>query len=104
MRWSGDLEENKRIYMDLEVVLKCHDCPFIVSCYGCFITDADVWICMELMSTSFDKLSKLLGAPLPEDIIGKVAFGVSFSFLWSDGLRVLYRGTLYVSVVHLVHI
>ncbi|BET01043.1 mitogen-activated protein kinase kinase [Nesidiocoris tenuis] len=75
MRWSGDSEENKRIYMDLEVVLKCHDCPYIVSCYGCFITDADVWICMELMSTSFDKLTKLLSSPLPEDIIGRVALG-----------------------------
>uniref|UniRef100_A0A0A9Y5T8 mitogen-activated protein kinase kinase n=3 Tax=Lygus hesperus TaxID=30085 RepID=A0A0A9Y5T8_LYGHE len=74
MRWSGDSEENKRIHMDLEVVLKC-DNPYIVSCYGCFINDADVWICMELMSTSFDKLSKLVGGPLPEDIIGMVALG-----------------------------
>lgn len=32
-------EENKRVLMDLEVVLRSHDCPHIVRCYGCFITD-----------------------------------------------------------------
>ncbi|KAL1138709.1 hypothetical protein AAG570_008771, partial [Ranatra chinensis] len=72
MRRSGNLEENKRITMDLEVVLKSHDCNYIVRCLGCFITDADVWICMELMATCFDKLLKRLGGPIPEDILGKV--------------------------------
>ena len=38
MRRSGNREENKRIIMDLDVVLKSHDCPFIVQCIGCFIT------------------------------------------------------------------
>jgi hypothetical protein len=38
MRRSGNKEENKRIIMDLEVVLKCTDYPFIVQCTGCFIT------------------------------------------------------------------
>lgn len=73
MRWSGDLEENKRITMDLDVVLKSHDCNYIVNCYGVFINDADVWICMELMATCFDKLLKRLSSPIPEDILGKVA-------------------------------
>ncbi|CAB0002631.1 unnamed protein product [Nesidiocoris tenuis] len=72
MRRSGNAEENKRIAMDLEVVLKSHDCPYIVQCLGCFITQAEVWICMELMSTCFDKLLKRLGTPIPEQIIGKV--------------------------------
>lgn len=34
-------EENKRVLMDLEVVLAAHDCPHIVRCYGCFITDVN---------------------------------------------------------------
>uniref|UniRef100_A0A0A9VY48 mitogen-activated protein kinase kinase n=1 Tax=Lygus hesperus TaxID=30085 RepID=A0A0A9VY48_LYGHE len=72
MRRSGNPEENKRIAMDLEVVLKSHDCPYIVQCLGCFITQAEVWICMELMSTCFDKLLKRLASPIPEPIIGKV--------------------------------
>lgn len=58
--------------MDLEVVLKSHDCPYIVKCLGCIITDAEVWICMELMATCMDKLLKTLRGPLPEHILGKV--------------------------------
>ncbi|XP_073982006.1 dual specificity mitogen-activated protein kinase kinase 7-like isoform X2 [Rhodnius prolixus] len=73
MRRSGNPEENKRIAMDLEVVLKSYDCPYIVQCLGCFITDSEVWICMELMSTCFDKLLKRLTTPIPEPVIGKVS-------------------------------
>ncbi|XP_045542626.1 dual specificity mitogen-activated protein kinase kinase 7 isoform X2 [Papilio machaon] len=72
MRRSGNSEETKRILMDLDVVVRSHDCPFIVRCLGCFVTDADVWICMELMASCFDKLLKRLGAPIPEAILGKV--------------------------------
>ena len=60
MRRTGNSEETKRIVMDMDVVLKSHDCREIVVCLGCFITASDVWICMELMATCFDKLIKLL--------------------------------------------
>ncbi|XP_050429116.1 dual specificity mitogen-activated protein kinase kinase 7-like [Adelges cooleyi] len=73
MRRSGNSEENKRITTDLEVVLKSHDCPYIVKCLGAFITESDVCICMELMATCFDRLLKKLKAPIPEDVLGKVA-------------------------------
>src|SRR5437016_4424731 len=72
MRRSGNQDENKRIIMDLEVVLKSHDCPFIVKCLGCFVTDSDVWICMEMMTTCMEKLVKSLKGPLPEHVLGKV--------------------------------
>ncbi|KAM8720641.1 hypothetical protein ACLKA7_006648 [Drosophila subpalustris] len=72
MRRTGNAEENKRILMDLDVVLKSHDCKYIVQCLGCFVTDPDVWICMELMSMCFDKLLKLSKKPVPEPILGKV--------------------------------
>jgi len=80
MRRSGNKEENKRIIMDIEVVLKSHDCPYIVQCLGCFITDADVWICMELMATCFDKLLKRIKKPVPEDILGKVTVAVRINY------------------------
>ena len=73
MRRTGNSDETKRIIMDLDVVLKSHDCEEIVLCLGCFITDSDVWICMELMATCFDKLLKQLKQPIPEVICGKVA-------------------------------
>jgi mitogen-activated protein kinase kinase 7 len=72
MRISGVAEENKRIIMDLDVVLKSHDCADIVKCMGYFISEGDVWICMELMSMCFDKLAKLIKSPIPEDILGKM--------------------------------
>lgn len=72
MRRSGNSEETKRILMDLEIVVRSYACPYIVRCLGCFVTDADVWICMELMASCFDKLLKRLGAPIPEAILGKV--------------------------------
>ena len=66
-------DETKRIIMDLDVVLKSNDCEEIVLCLGCFITESDVWIVMELMATCFDKLLKQLKQPIPEPICGKVA-------------------------------
>jgi len=77
MRRTGNAEENKRILMDLDVVLKSHDCKYIVKCLGCFVRDPDVWICMELMSMCFDKLLKLSKKPVPEQILGKVTVAVS---------------------------
>ncbi|KAJ8938472.1 hypothetical protein NQ318_004112 [Aromia moschata] len=72
MRRSGNPDENKRIIMDIEVVLKSHDCKYIVQCLGCFITESEVWICMELMDTCFDKLLKRFKQPVPEEVLGKV--------------------------------
>lgn len=66
-------EENKRIYMDLQVVLQCN-CDNIVRCCGYFIKEAEVWICMELMTTCFDKLLRLRDRrPLPEKFLGAIA-------------------------------
>ncbi|XP_064458543.1 dual specificity mitogen-activated protein kinase kinase 7-like [Ornithodoros turicata] len=77
MRRSGNREENKRITMDLEVVLRCQDCPHIVQCLGYLMTEGEVWICMELMATCLDKLlRRLRPCALPERILGKTAVGV----------------------------
>lgn len=72
MRRSGNSDEAKRIIMDIEVVLKS-DCKYIVKCLGCFITESEVWICMELMDTCFDKLLKRLKQAVPEEVLGKVS-------------------------------
>lgn len=72
MRRTINEEQNKRIYMDLEVVLEC-ECDNIVRCCGYFIKEAEVWICMELMTTCFDKLLKARKKPLPEKFLGALA-------------------------------
>jgi len=76
MRRSGNEEETKRIAMDLDVLLKCSSCPYIVQCYGYLIKDTEVWICMERMTTCFDKLLQKLKTPIPEPILGKVVVAV----------------------------
>ncbi|CAD5123924.1 DgyrCDS12232 [Dimorphilus gyrociliatus] len=73
MRKSGNKEDLKRILMDIDIVVKSHDCRYIVKCLGYFINEVDVWICMELMDTCLDKLIRKLKQGLPENIIGKVA-------------------------------
>lgn len=81
MRRSGNSDETKRIIMDIEVVLKSHDCKYIVHCLGCFITESEVWICMELMDTCFDKLLKRFKQSVPEEVLGKVTVAVSHRFI-----------------------
>lgn len=73
---SGVLEENQRIIMDLDVVLKSRDCDDIVKCLGFLVSDCDVWICMELMYMCFDKLLKLVKKPIPEEILCKMSVSV----------------------------
>lgn len=92
MRRTGNDEENKRIIMDLDVVLKSEKCRYIVKCLGCFITDADVWICMELMTTCFDKLQKKSKKPIPEQILGKVTVATVNALAYlKEQHRVIHR-------------
>lgn len=74
MQRTGSDEDNKRIIMDIDVLVKSFNFPYIVCCLGYFIRDADVWICMELMSSCFDKLLKLIRQPIPESILGKLTY------------------------------
>lgn len=45
MRRTGNKDENKRILMDLDVVLKSHDCPYIIQCYGAIVTNVSQKLC-----------------------------------------------------------
>jgi mitogen-activated protein kinase kinase 7 len=74
MHRTASDEENKRIIMDLDVIIKSYNFPYIVKCMGYFINSSDVWICMELMASCFDKLLKLIQQPLPENVLGKLTF------------------------------
>jgi mitogen-activated protein kinase kinase 7 len=77
MNISGIDEENKRIIMDLDVLIKSGSCGNIVKCLGYFISDSEVWLCMELMTMCFDKLLKLIKRPVPEYILGKLCVSVN---------------------------
>ncbi|UJR27524.1 hypothetical protein I4U23_008808 [Adineta vaga] len=67
-------EDNKRIIMDLDVLVKSYNFPHIVRCLGYFIRQTEVWLCMEMMACCFGKLLKLIQQPIPEAILGKLTY------------------------------
>ena len=69
LRRTSKDEESRRTYTDLDVVRKCV-CPEIVKFYGFFMTSSDLWICMELMATCFDKLIRKAVKYIPETVLG----------------------------------
>uniref|UniRef100_A0A1I7XZY7 mitogen-activated protein kinase kinase n=1 Tax=Steinernema glaseri TaxID=37863 RepID=A0A1I7XZY7_9BILA len=76
MTRTHNMDEAKRVIMDLEVVSKAHICPNIIRCYGYLFDNFNVHVCMELMATCLDKLLKRLSGPVPEEIIGKIAVSI----------------------------
>uniref|UniRef100_A0A8C9N1G5 mitogen-activated protein kinase kinase n=1 Tax=Serinus canaria TaxID=9135 RepID=A0A8C9N1G5_SERCA len=80
IRSTVDEKEQKQLLMDLDVVMRSSDCPYIVQFYGALFREGDCWICMELMSTSFDKFYKyvysVLDDVIPEEILGKITLAV----------------------------
>eukprot|EP00800_Vazella_pourtalesii_P004656 TRINITY_DN15390_c0_g1_i1.p1 TRINITY_DN15390_c0_g1~~TRINITY_DN15390_c0_g1_i1.p1 ORF type:complete len:450 (+),score=26.91 TRINITY_DN15390_c0_g1_i1:118-1467(+) len=70
MKWNPQLEEQKRILMDLKT-MSIQKSEYIVFYYGSLIVKDTVWLYMELMDTCLDKVLKKYGA-LPEEIVGKI--------------------------------
>ncbi|XP_057244020.1 dual specificity mitogen-activated protein kinase kinase 7-like, partial [Malurus melanocephalus] len=92
MRRSGNREENKRILMDLDVVLKSHDCPYIVQCFGTFITNVRHGDIGDILGTLGEKLEKKIQGPIPERILGKMTVAIVKALLYlKDKHGVIHR-------------
>ncbi|XP_065065810.1 dual specificity mitogen-activated protein kinase kinase 4-like [Rhopilema esculentum] len=80
IRSTVDEREQKHLLKELDIVMNSGDCPYIVMFYGALFKEGDCWICMELMSTSLEKLYKTvhhrLKETIPEDIIGRIGLCV----------------------------
>ena len=72
IRSTVDEREQKELLMDLDVVMRSNDCPYIVLFFGAIFKEGDCWICMQLMSTSTDKFYKFIYDNLKESIPEKV--------------------------------
>ncbi len=61
-------------------------------------SQGDVWICMELLDASMDKISKrvdVLKQTIPEEIIGKMTVAVIKALHYlKEELLIIHRGTL----------
>ncbi|XP_014246708.1 dual specificity mitogen-activated protein kinase kinase 4-like isoform X2 [Cimex lectularius] len=96
IRSTVDEKEQKQLLMDLEVVMKSNDCPYIVQFYGALFKEGDCWICMELMDTSLDKFYKYiydhLQKRIPELILGKISVATvrALNYL-KEKLKIIHR-------------
>ncbi|XKL62409.1 hypothetical protein PGB90_002242 [Kerria lacca] len=96
IRSTVDEKEQKELLMDLEVVMKSNDCPYIVQFYGALFKEGDCWICMELMDTSLDKFYKFIYEKLkeriPEAILGKITVATvkALNYL-KEKLEIIHR-------------
>uniref|UniRef100_A0AAR2LT34 mitogen-activated protein kinase kinase n=1 Tax=Pygocentrus nattereri TaxID=42514 RepID=A0AAR2LT34_PYGNA len=96
IRSTVDEKEQKQLLMDLDVVMRSSDCPYIVQFYGALFREGDCWICMELMSTSLDKFYKYVYSTLedviPEEILGKITLATvkALNHL-KENLKIIHR-------------
>lgn len=96
IRSTVDEREQKQLLMDLDVVMRSSDCPYIVQFYGALFREGDCWICMELMATSLDKFYKFVYCSLddviPEEILGKITLATvkALNHL-KESLKIIHR-------------
>ncbi|CAB1419488.1 unnamed protein product, partial [Pleuronectes platessa] len=96
IRSTVDEKEQKQLLMDLDVVMRSSDCPYIVQFYGALFREGDCWICMELMATSLDKFYKFVYCSLddviPEEILGKITLATvkALNHL-KENLKIIHR-------------
>lgn len=82
--------------VELAVVMRTGNCPHIVDYYGCVIREGDVWICMELLESSMDKISERvhqqMKSSIPEEILGKMTVSVilALNYLKAD-MKIIHR-------------
>ncbi|CAJ0947253.1 unnamed protein product, partial [Mesorhabditis belari] len=92
MARTGNADVSRRILMDLDVVLRCQS-RHIVICYGFFITDSTVYVCMELMATCLDRfLARINPKRVPEPYIGQMTVSIisALNYL-KEGMSIIHR-------------
>eukprot|EP00794_Sanderia_malayensis_P008853 gene8853-9801_t len=95
IRASVNTTEQKRLLMDLDVSMRLCQYPYTVQFYGALFKEGDVWICMELMTTSLDKFYKCVYCSeqsIPENVLGKITVCVvsALEYLHKE-LKVIHR-------------
>lgn len=96
IRSTVEEKEQKELLMDLDVVMKSANCPYIVKFFGAIFKEGDCWICMEIMDISTDKFYKFIYEELKdridEKMIGKitVATVLALNYL-KEKLKIIHR-------------
>lgn len=74
-------EGQRRSMMEIYVAMRCRDCPFTVNFYGALAIDDELWMLMERMDMSLDKLresisTKIPNYHVPEKIVGSITYQI----------------------------
>ncbi|KAL4227617.1 hypothetical protein ACF0H5_013058 [Mactra antiquata] len=81
-----DIEVQKKILLELEILYKCNS-PSIIAFYGAFFIENQISICTEFMNGgSLDRIK-----PIPEDVLGHMAVKMVQGLLYMWSLKILHR-------------
>lgn len=87
---TDSADGNKRTVMDMDVIMQAHDCPYIVKCYGCFVYESEVRICMEMMTMCLEKLL-VRAHKFPEAIVGKITLSALLALQYLKEHLIMHR-------------
>ena len=88
----------KQIVRELQIMHECNS-SYIIECYGSYLADPNICICMEYMDRgSFESIYKKMG-PVPIEVVARVAMSVleGLTYLY-DVHRIIHRGQSLCSV------
>jgi len=95
IRSTVNSTEQQRLLMDLDVSMRLSNYPYTIHFYGALFKEGDVWICMELMTTSLDNFYQIVATnslQIPENLLGKTTFAVVSALEYlHDKLNVIHR-------------
>ncbi|XP_045156807.2 dual specificity mitogen-activated protein kinase kinase 5-like [Mercenaria mercenaria] len=81
-----DIEVQKKILLELEILYKCHS-PSIIGFYGAFFIENRISICTEFMDGgSLDNYGQI-----PEPILGRMAVNMVQGLIYMWSLKILHR-------------
>ena len=86
--------EQKRQFMDMDVLDKGAGCPSIVKYYGAIFWEGDLWIFMEVLDASLDKFYKTSfknGRTIPEEVLGNIAASVVKALHFLHNIKIIHR-------------
>jgi len=94
------VQEQKRLLMDMDVLVNSSGCPNIVKFYGAIFWEGDLWLFMEIMDASLDKFYRLAYSradissaenAIPEDILGTIGSCIVKALKYLHEMKIIHR-------------
>lgn len=89
------VQEQKRLLMDMNVLVNSVGCPNIVKFYGAIFWEGDLWLFMEILDSSLDSFYRKAYASeekgIPEDILGRIADSIVKALQYLYGIKIIHR-------------